>query len=100
MPQFQSEAEEARGWFDHQDEIAEEFLASQASRHFTFGATASEMNLPLRLLIGPEDIPVVEQQARNQGLPFDGYDESAEYDEYAKRLFRGAVQAEELRRAG
>ncbi len=88
--QFHSEADEAKWWFYHQNEIADEFLASPGSQHPAYGLTAAEMRLPLRVLIAAEEMPVVEQQTRSQGPPF---------DEYAKRLFRDAVQAEELRRA-
>ncbi len=90
MPHFNSEAEEARWWDAHQDEIADEFLASPASESPVRGATAKDMRLPIRVAIDPEDVPVMEQQALEKGISF---------EEHAARLFHAAVEAEEHRKA-
>lgn len=89
MPEFQSEAEEAQWWSDHQDEIADEFLDSNSSRDPERGATAREASA-VGILIPYEDAALAMEYAQRKGIAF---------EEFATRIFHEALQ-EEVRKAG
>ncbi len=74
LPEFQSEAEEAKWWFDHQDELLEDFEAAAANG--TLGhATAVRLGaLPTTTIrLDPVDIQMAREQAEKRGLKYQTY---------------------------
>ena len=88
---FASEAEEARWWADHQDDIAGAFEKARAERRLGRGTVARKGATPTTTIrLDPEDISRAREQAERKGL---------RYQTYLKMLLREALLAEE-RKAG
>ena len=74
LPEFQSEAEEAKWWFDHQDELLEDF--KEAASHGALGrGTAARLGgLPTTTIrLDPVDIQMARDQAEKRGLRYQTY---------------------------
>jgi predicted DNA binding CopG/RHH family protein/uncharacterized DUF497 family protein len=83
LPDFKSEAEEAKWWFDHQDELLEDF--EQAAKEGRLGrGTAARLADTSTTTVGfdPEDIALAQEQASKKGL---------EYQTYLKMLVHEAL---------
>jgi predicted DNA binding CopG/RHH family protein len=83
LPDFKSEAEEAKWWFDHQDELLEDF--EQAAKEGRLGrGTAARLGDTSATAVGfdPEDIALAQEQASKRGL---------EYQTYLKMLVHEAL---------
>lgn len=90
-PKFASEADEARWWADHQDDIAKAFEKAAAERRLGRGTVARKGATPTTTIrLDPDDISRARQQAERKGL---------RYQTYLKMLLREALLAEE-RKAG
>jgi predicted DNA binding CopG/RHH family protein len=90
-PKFASEAEEARWWADHQDEIAGVFKSAAAEGRLRRGTVARKGATPTTTIrLDPDDISRARQQAERKGL---------RYQTYLKMLLREALLKEE-RKAG
>jgi predicted DNA binding CopG/RHH family protein len=90
-PKFKDEAEEARWWADHQDEIAGAFEQAAEEGRLGRGTVARKGPTPTTTIrLDPEDILRAREQAQRKGL---------RYQTYLKMLLREALLAEE-RKAG
>jgi predicted DNA binding CopG/RHH family protein len=86
-PKFANEAEEARWWFDHQDEIAGEFEKAASEGSLERGAITRKGPTPTTTIrLDAEDITRARQQAERKGL---------RYQTYLKMLLREALLKEE-----
>ena len=87
IPEFQNEAEEARWWADHQDQIAKMFEHAAANKQLGRGTVARKGATPTTTIrLDPEDILRAREQAERKGL---------RYQTYLKMLLREALQAAE-----
>jgi uncharacterized protein (DUF4415 family) len=90
-PKFQNEAEEARWWADHQDEIAGAFERAATEGRLGRGTVVRKGPTPTTTIrLDQEDILRAREQAQRKGL---------RYQTYLKMLLREALLAEE-RKAG
>jgi predicted DNA binding CopG/RHH family protein len=90
-PSFANEAEEARWWAEHQDEIAGAFQKAAAGKRLGRGTVARKGKTPTTTIrLDPEDISRAREQAQRKGL---------RYQTYLKMLLREALLDAE-RKAG
>ncbi len=74
LPDFQSEAEEAKWWFDHQDEILGDFERAAEDGTLLRGAAARVKALPTTTIrLDPADIDLARAQAEKRGLKYQTY---------------------------
>jgi predicted DNA binding CopG/RHH family protein len=74
LPDFKSEAEEAKWWFDHQDELDKDF--AQAAKDGTLGCgTAARLGgIPTTTIrFDPGDVALAREQASKRGLKYQTY---------------------------
>jgi predicted DNA binding CopG/RHH family protein len=83
LPDFKSEAEEAKWWFDHQDELLKDFEQAAKEGRLGHGTAARIGDIPTTTLrLDPEDVALASEQASRRGLP---------YHTYLKTLVHGAL---------
>jgi hypothetical protein len=77
LPEFKSEAEEADWWFDHQDEILDDFIAAQAEGRLRHG-TALVYSVPVSNVVHlePRSIAIAREQAAKRGVDYEDYVQS------------------------
>jgi len=86
-PKFGTEAEEARWWANHQDQIGDAFEQAATEERLGRGTVARKGPTPTTTIrLDPEDISRARQQAERKGL---------RYQTYLKMLLREALLAEE-----
>jgi predicted DNA binding CopG/RHH family protein len=74
LPDFQSEAEEAKWWFDHQDEITDAFELAAEEGTLLTGEAAKVKALPTTTIrLDPADIELARAQAERKGLKYQTY---------------------------
>jgi predicted DNA binding CopG/RHH family protein len=74
LPDFQSEAEEAKWWFDHQNELDKDFAEAAANGTLGRGTAAARAGLPTTTIrIDPIDIQMARDQAEKRGLKYQTY---------------------------
>lgn len=74
LPDFKSEAEEAKWWFDHQEELDKEFAEAAASVTLGRGTAARVGGLPTTTIrLDPVDIQMAREQAEKHGLKYQTY---------------------------
>jgi len=75
LPEFKSEAEEAKWWFDHQDEILDDFIAADAEGRLLPGDAALVYSVPVSNVIHlePRSIAVAKKQAAKRGVDYEDY---------------------------
>jgi hypothetical protein len=82
LPDFKSEAEEAKWWFDHQDELLEDFEQAVAEGKLGRGTAARLAGIPATapipsatttIPLDPEDIALAREQASQRGLKYQTY---------------------------
>jgi len=74
LPDFQSEAEEAKWWFDHQDEILGDFERAAEDGTLLRGDSARVKALPTTTIrLDPADIELARVQAEKKGLKYQTY---------------------------
>jgi predicted DNA binding CopG/RHH family protein len=74
LPDFQSEAEEAKWWFDHQDEILADFERAAENGTLLRGDAARVKALPTTTIrLDPADIEMARAQAEKKGLKYQTY---------------------------
>ena len=87
IPKFKSEAEEARWWADHQDEVAGALERAAEEGRLGRGTTARKGATPTTTIrLDPKDVSRARRQAQRKGL---------RYQTYLKMLLREALLAEE-----
>jgi predicted DNA binding CopG/RHH family protein len=87
IPDFKNEAEEAKWWADHQDEVAEAFERAAREGRLGRGTVVRKGPTPTTTIrLDPEDISRARKQAQRKGL---------RYQTYLKMLLREALLAEE-----
>lgn len=74
LPDFKSEAEEAKWWFDHQDELLEDFEQAAKEGRLGRGTAARLGGIPTTTIrLDPEDIALAREQASKRGLKYQTY---------------------------
>ena len=74
LPDFKSEAEEAKWWFDHQDEILGDFETAAEEGRLMLGPAAKVGALPTTTIrLDPVDIEMARTQAEKKGLKYQTY---------------------------
>lgn len=87
VPKFASEAEEARWWFEHQDDVADEFELAEQEGRLGHGTAARRIGLvEPALLLEPDDVERAKRLAKSHGM---------EYQAYLKMVVRRALLTEE-----
>jgi predicted DNA binding CopG/RHH family protein len=74
LPDFKSEAEEAKWWFDHQDELLKDFEQAAQEGRLGRGTAARIGGIPTTTIrLDPEDIALAREQASKRGLKYQTY---------------------------
>lgn len=74
LPKFTSEAEEAKWWFEHQDELDQDFLTAAAEGRLGQGSAARRAGLPTTTIrLDPIDIQMAREQSEKRGLKYQTY---------------------------
>jgi predicted DNA binding CopG/RHH family protein len=74
LPDFKSEAEEAKWWFDNQDELLNDFKQAAAEGRLGRGAAARLGGIPTTTIrLDPDDIALAREQASKKGLKYQTY---------------------------
>jgi predicted DNA binding CopG/RHH family protein len=74
LPDFKSEAEEAKWWFDHQDELDKDFAQAAAKGRLGRGTAARIGGIPTTTIrLDPDDIALARAQASKRGLKYQTY---------------------------
>jgi predicted DNA binding CopG/RHH family protein len=84
VPKFETEAEEAKWWFDNQQALDGEFAQAAAEGRLGHGTAARRMGIPTTTIrLDPADIAIAREQASKRGL---------RYQTYLKMLLHEALQ--------
>jgi predicted DNA binding CopG/RHH family protein len=74
VPEFASEAEEAKWWFDNQDALDREFAQAAQEGRRGVGTAAKRMGIPTTTIrLDPADIELARRQAEKRGLKYQTY---------------------------
>jgi predicted DNA binding CopG/RHH family protein len=74
LPEFKSEAEEAKWWLDHQDELDKDFEQAAKEGRLGRGTAARLGGIPTTTIrLDPEDIALAREQASKRGLKYQTY---------------------------
>lgn len=73
MPENLTEAEEAQWWFDNQDQMIEEFLASPQAQNPERSTAARRFGLPFSVELRDEDSKLAREQPLRRGMHFENY---------------------------
>ncbi len=74
LPNFASEAEEAKWWFEHRDELDQDFIHAAEEGRLGRGTVARRMGLPTTTIrLDPVDIQMARDQAEKRGLRYQTY---------------------------
>ena len=74
IPQFATEAEEAKWWFDHRDELDNDFSQAAAEGRLGRGTAARLGGIPTTTIrLDPGDIALAREQASKKGLKYQTY---------------------------
>jgi predicted DNA binding CopG/RHH family protein len=74
LPDFKTEAEEAKWWFDHQEEILDDFERAAEDGTLLTGEAAKVKALPTTTIrLDPADIELARKQAEKKGLKYQTY---------------------------
>jgi predicted DNA binding CopG/RHH family protein len=74
LPDFKSEAEEADWWFNHQDEILDDFEQASKEGRLLRGSAAKVGALPTTTIrLDPVDIELARKLAEKRGLKYQTY---------------------------
>jgi predicted DNA binding CopG/RHH family protein len=74
VPKFETEAEEAKWWFDNQDALDQEFAQAAAEGRLGVGTVARRMGIPTTTIrLDPGDIALAREQAAKRGLKYQTY---------------------------
>jgi predicted DNA binding CopG/RHH family protein len=86
LPDFKSEAEEAKWWFDNQDELDKDFAMAAAEGRLGRGTAARIGGIPTTTIrLDPVDIEMARSLAQKKGL---------KYQTYLKMLLHEALERE------
>ncbi len=74
LPEFKSEAEEADWWFEHQDEILDDFIvAEKEGRLGSNPALVYSVPVSNVVHLEPRSIAVAREQAAKRGVDYEDY---------------------------
>jgi predicted DNA binding CopG/RHH family protein len=74
LPDFKSEAEEAKWWFDNQDELLKDFKLAAEEGRLGRGTAARLGGIPTTTIrLDPDDIALAREQASRKGLKYQTY---------------------------
>jgi hypothetical protein len=86
IPEFATEAEEAEWWFEHRDELSDDFVAAAKDGTLGRGRLASRFGLTTNLVaINQADAAIARERAAQSGM---------EYQAYVQRLVHQALERE------
>jgi hypothetical protein len=86
IPAFSSEAEEAQWWFDHREELDDEFLAAGSEGRLSQGSLAQHLGLaPNFVRIDPDDAHLARELASRRGLEFEPFIQSLIHEALMER---------------
>jgi len=84
LPDFANEEEEAQGWFEHADELADDFVSAAADGTLGRRRTASRLGLISNLVtLKPHDADVARELAAKRGVT---------YETFVQDLFHDALE--------
>ncbi len=74
IPDLPNEADEAKWWFDHQDELDDEFLAAASEGRLGVGTSARLAGLPERSIeLSWDDFELAKREAEKRGIKYHDY---------------------------
>jgi predicted DNA binding CopG/RHH family protein len=74
LPEFTSEAEEAKWWFDNQEELDKDFAMAAEEGRLGRGTVARLGGIPTTTIrLDPDDIALARAQASKRGLKYQTY---------------------------
>ena len=74
LPEFSSEAEEARWWFDNQAELDADFERAAADGELSRGTVARRAGIPTGMVpLDPEDMKLATELAEKRGVQYQTY---------------------------
>jgi predicted DNA binding CopG/RHH family protein len=74
LPNFKSEAEEAKWWFDNQDELDKDFAQAAAEGRLHRRTEPRPSAIPTTTIrLDPDDIAIAREQASKRGLKYQTY---------------------------
>ena len=74
LPDFKSEAEEAKWWFDNQDELDKDFKQAAAEGRLGRGTAARLGGIPTTTIrLDLDDVALAREQAAKRGLKYQTY---------------------------
>jgi predicted DNA binding CopG/RHH family protein len=74
IPKFESEAEEAKWWFDNQEELDKDFAQAAAEGRLGRGTAARLGGIPTTTIrLDPVDIELARKLAEKRGLKYQTY---------------------------
>lgn len=74
LPEFKSEAEEAKWWFENQEELDRDFAQVAAEGLLGRGTVARQSGIPgTTIRLDPSDITLEREQAGKRGLKYQTY---------------------------
>jgi predicted DNA binding CopG/RHH family protein len=74
LPDFKSEAEEAKWWFDNQDELDKDFAQAAAEGRLHRRTEPRPSAIPTTTIrLDPDDIAIAREQASKRGLKYQTY---------------------------
>jgi predicted DNA binding CopG/RHH family protein len=74
LPNFKSEAEEAKWWFDNQDELDKDFAQAAAEGCLHRRIEPRPSAIPTTTIrLDPDDIAIAREQASKRGLKYQTY---------------------------
>jgi predicted DNA binding CopG/RHH family protein len=74
LPDFKSEAEEAKWWFDNQDELDKDFAQAAAEGRLHRRTEPRPSAIPTTTIrLAPSDIALAREQAGKRGLKYQTY---------------------------
>ena len=74
LPKWANEAEEAKWWFDNQDELDKDFAKAAAEGRLGRGTAARVGGIPTTTIrLDPVDIEMARKQAEQRGLKYQTY---------------------------
>ena len=74
LPEFKSEADEAKWWFENQDELDKDFAQAAVEGRLGRGTAARQGGIPTTTIrLDPADIALAKEQAGKRGLRYQTY---------------------------
>jgi hypothetical protein len=100
FPKFANEEEEATWYFEHADELAEDFDAAAANGTLGYGRLARRFGLqPNVVYLQPADANLAREQAERRGIDYDKYVQGLIHEALLKDCLASASEGTSTRAA-